>query len=142
MNQKVVLLVDDEQSFLSPLADALDYEGYRVLRASNVTDALQILEKEKIDLITIDIMLDPGTALENTVDSQTAGLYLCREVRKKYPKLDAFAISVVSDMETIKQIQSIGVRFLRKGETPLRTILDQLRSRLTGVAYSTGREKP
>lgn len=141
MSAKTVLLIDDEQSFLSPLVDALEFDGYRVLRASSAEEALDILSREHVDLVTIDIMLDPGPSLAEKVDSQSAGLYLCEVIRKQYPSIDAFALSVVSDMKIIRQIESYGVRFLRKGETPLRTVLNMLQSRLTGVAYSSERDK-
>ncbi len=139
---KQILLIDDEQGFLEPLADALEYEGYRVLKARTASQALAILKREKIDLVTIDIMLDPGPDLGGLIGSQAAGLYLCHTIRKQYPNIDAFCISVVSDQEMIRQIEGLGVRFLRKGETPLRTVLDMLRSRLTGIAYSTERRRP
>ena len=45
------------------LGDALENEGYRVLKAATVERALEILERDKIDLITIDVMLDPGDSL-------------------------------------------------------------------------------
>jgi DNA-binding response OmpR family regulator len=134
---KTVLLIDDEQSFLEPLADALVFEGYRVLKARTVEEAVNLLKSEHIDLVTIDIMLDPGEGLSHKVNSHSSGLLLCRYVREKYPEIDAFSISVVSDSSTIKSIESLGIRFLRKGETPLRTVLNLLRSKLTGIAYST-----
>ena len=137
MPAKTILLVDDEQSFLEPLADALEYEGFRVLKARAVDQALQILEKEPLDLITIDIMIDPGKSLADKMESQSAGLFLCETVSQKYPKLDAFSISVVNDPKIIRKIESLGIRFIRKGETPLRTVLNLLRSKLTGIAYST-----
>lgn len=140
MPSKTVLLIDDEQGFISPLADALEYEGYRVLRASAADEALEILAKEHVDLVTIDIMLDPGLTMELSVDGQLVGLSLCKIIRQKYPKVDAFALSVVSDTKIIKQIESYGVRFIKKGETPLRTVLNMLRSRLTGIAYSSERD--
>jgi len=129
--------VDDEQVFLEALEDALVYEGFRVVKARDVSTALQILREQKIDLITIDVMLSPGPNLEGTVDPQRAGIYLCQQVAAKYPGVDAFCLSVVNDLSTIKQIESYGIRFLRKGETPLRTVLNMIRSRLTGLAYST-----
>jgi DNA-binding NarL/FixJ family response regulator len=137
---KTALLIDDEQGFLEPLADALEFEGIRVLKARTAEQALQLLEREHVDLVTIDIMLDPGQELGGRVDSHSTGLFLCHEIRKKYPQLHAFCISVVSDVAVIRQIESLGIRFLRKGETPLRTVLSMLRSRLTGTAYSTRRE--
>ena len=142
MSEKTILLIDDEQSFLEPLADALEFEGHRVLKASNAEDALKILARERIDLVTIDIMLDPGDSLRNEVESHQTGLYLCAEIHKLYPLLDAFCISVVSDTNVIHEIESLGIRFLRKGETPLRTVLNMITSRLTGIAYSTDRVRP
>lgn len=136
---KTVLLIDDEQAFLEPLADALEYEGYRVLKARTADEALNLLAKEPVSLVTVDIMLDPGDRLGEEVDSHGTGLFLCRYIREKYPEMDAFCISVVSDIGTIMKVESLGIRFLRKGETPLRTVLNMLRSRLTGIAYSTER---
>ena len=141
MSKKTVLLIDDEQGFLEPLADALEFEGYKVLKARTAAEALQLLNTEKVDLVTIDIMLDPGDGLETEVSSHSTGLFLCREIRKRYPRLDAFCLSVVSDIKTIREIEALKIRFLRKGETPLRTVLNMLRSRLTGIAYSTERDK-
>jgi DNA-binding NarL/FixJ family response regulator len=137
--KKTALLIDDEQGFLEPLADALEFEGVRVLKARTAEEGLRLLEQEHVDLVTIDIMLDPGPDLSR-VDSHSTGLFLCREIRKKYPQLNAFCISVVSDASVIREIESLGIRFLRKGETPLRTVLNLLRSRLTGIAYSTQRD--
>jgi DNA-binding NarL/FixJ family response regulator len=138
---KTALIIDDEQSFLEPLADALAFEGIRVLKARTAEEGLRLLETEPVDLVTIDIMLDPGQEFGDHADSHSTGLFLCREIRKKYPHLDAFCISVVSDVGVIGEIESLGIRFLRKGETPLRTVLNMLRSRLTGVAYSTQRDR-
>jgi two-component system nitrogen regulation response regulator NtrX len=138
---KTVLLIDDEQAFLEPLADALEYEGFRVLKARTADHAIELLAKEQISLVTIDIMLDPGDKLGEHVDSHSTGLFLCRHIREKYPTIDAFCISVVSDTSTIVYIQSLGIRFLSKGETSLRTVLDMLRSKLTGIAYSTDRSR-
>jgi CheY-like chemotaxis protein len=139
VDTKTILLVDDEQSFLEPLAEALEFEGYHVLKARNADEAFDFLNREHVDLVTIDIMLDPGEECGNDMDSHRTGLYLCREIKKYWPEIDAFCISVVSDMQIIRQVESLGIRFLRKGETPLRTVLNMFRSRLTGIAYSTER---
>ncbi len=129
MNKKTVLLIDDDQWFLEPLSDALEHEGLRVLKARTGEDALRILEQEPVDLVTIDIMLDPGDSL-GTVPSHSTGLFLCDYIHKKYPGINAFCISVISDKATIRKIEDLGIRFLRKGEVPLRTVLETLSSRL------------
>jgi len=141
VTQKTVLLVDDEQGFLEALADALEHEGHRVLKATTAEDALRILREQTVQLVTVDVMLSPGPSLESQTTSQDAGVWLCEKITKQYPQLDVFCLSVVSDLETIQKIESFGVRFLRKGETPLRTVLNMISSRLTGIAYSTDRRR-
>ena len=141
MGQKTILLTDDEQVFLEPLADALTSMGHRVLTARTAAEALTILSRTHVDLATIDVMMPAGADYEGTVSSQLAGVFLCREVRRRYPQLDLFCISVVSDRDTIREIESHNVGFIRKGETPLRTVLAMINSRLTGLAYSTDQDK-
>lgn len=142
MRQRTVLIIDDEQGLLEALGDALTYEGYRVLKASTGEQALAVLSREHVDLATIDVMMPPGSSLEAATTSQRTGLYLCREIVRLYPRLDLFCLSVVNEPSLIKEIQKLGVRFLRKGETPLRTVLNMIRSRLTGIAFSTGMAAP
>lgn len=137
---KTVLLIDDEQGLLEALADALEHEGYRVLKAFTAEEALKILRTESVQLISVDVMLPPGESLESQTSSHETGIFLCEQITKLYPSIDVFCLSVVSDMKTIRRIESFGVKFLRKGETPLRTVLNMMRSRLTGLAYSTERD--
>jgi len=138
---KTVLLIDDEQGFLEALADALESEGHRVLKARDAKTGLDLLASNRVDLVTIDIMLDPGGFEEGLIKSTETGLHLCKEIRRRYPLLDAFCVSVYSDTEIMKQVQPLRMRFLSKGETPLRTVLNMINSRLTGVAYSSDRER-
>ena len=128
-----MLLVDDEQPFLEALEDALVFEKHRVLKARDVSTALDILKKERIDLITIDIMLSPGPGLESIVSSQEAGVYLCQKVTQDYPLVSAFCLSVVNDAQTIRRIRRLGVPYLKKGETSLRTVLGMINARLAGI---------
>lgn len=137
MKQSTILLIDDEQGFIEPLKDALEFEGHKVLTASTGEEALATLESNKVDFVTVDIMMPPGESLETEVHSHDTGILLCEEIRDRFPSLDVFCISVVTDKDTIRYIQNLGVRFLRKGETPLRKILDMIASRLTGIAYSS-----
>ena len=137
MTKKTILIVDDEQGYLEALADALEYEGYRVLKATNAETALSLLRTENVQFVTVDVMLSPGPSLDHQIASQQAGVWLCEKISKQYPGLDIFCLSVVSDEDVIRKIQSFGVRFIRKGETPLRTVLSMINARLTGLAYST-----
>src|SRR6516225_664077 len=106
MAQKTILLIDDEQGFLEALEHALVGEGYRVLKATDGQEALELLASTQIDLVTVDIMMSPGEMLEGTVSSQQTGVYLCKEIRRRYPRLGIFCISVVTNPETIRDIKA------------------------------------
>jgi DNA-binding response OmpR family regulator len=57
--QQSVLVVDDEADIIDLAAMYLESEGFRVLRASDGTEALDIVREEPPDLVILDIML-PG----------------------------------------------------------------------------------
>lgn len=52
-----ILLVDDEYDIQEIVAEILEDAGYRVLVAKNGREALERLEKDKVDLIILDIMM-------------------------------------------------------------------------------------
>jgi DNA-binding response OmpR family regulator len=54
---QTILIVDDEKRLVSLVQSYLAQEGYRVVTAYNGKDALPIAQKEKPDLIILDIMM-------------------------------------------------------------------------------------
>lgn len=56
---KTILAVDDEEHILELLAYNLEHDGYRVVKAESGEAALELLEKEKVDIVLLDWML-PG----------------------------------------------------------------------------------
>ena len=141
MAKKRVLLVDDDEWFLEPLVDALSFEGFDVQTVGSAEECLNRLAKSAFDLVTVDIMLDPGESLKDRVSTQTAGVFLCKEIKRLYPRMDVMCISVVSDPNTVRPIRDLGFNVLKKGETPLRTVLNMIRSKLSGIVYTTGWRK-
>lgn len=137
MNRKTILIIDDEKGYAEGLQDALDYVGFRVLTATTAEEALRVLKNERVDLATVDIMMPPGHSLESQAMSHRTGVVLCRTIRKLYPHTDIICISVVTDRDTIKEIESQNIRFFRKGEVPLRTILDIITTRLLGRSFAS-----
>ena len=140
MQQKVVLIVDDERGYAEPLQDALDYEGFRVLTATTAEEALRILKNERVDLATVDIMMPPGRSLESQAKSDRTGVVLCRTIKNLYPQTNIICISVVTNRDTIKEIESQNIRFFRKGEVPLRTVLNAITTKLLGRSFTSSND--
>ncbi|GMQ55906.1 response regulator YycF [Vallitalea sediminicola] len=68
-----ILVVDDEKAIVDILKFNLQREGYSVITASNGEEGLQIFEKEKPDLVLLDIMMP-----------KVDGLQVCKMIRNKY----------------------------------------------------------
>ena len=56
---KNILIVEDDITIHNLIKEILENEQYKVLNAYSGTEALMIIEKEKLDLILLDLML-PG----------------------------------------------------------------------------------
>ncbi|MCJ7434571.1 MAG: response regulator transcription factor [Anaerolineales bacterium] len=54
---KTIMIVDDEKRLVSLVESYLKQDGYRVIIAYNGKDALPLAQKEKPDLIILDIMM-------------------------------------------------------------------------------------
>ncbi|HSO12866.1 MAG TPA: response regulator transcription factor [Anaerolineales bacterium] len=54
---KTIMVVDDEKRLVSLVESYLTQEGYRVVTAYNGKEALTVVQKEKPDLIVLDVMM-------------------------------------------------------------------------------------
>ena len=135
--QKTILIIDDEKGFAEALNDALDYEGYRVLTASTAEEALNILKNNKVDLATVDVMMPQGPSFESQVSSDRTGIALIKTINKMYPQIFMICISVITNRKLIKEIEGSNARFYKKGEVPLRTILDAITTKLFGRVFTS-----
>ena len=70
MQQTRILVVDDDKEIAELVEIHLVSDGYRVLKAYNAKEGLEILENEDIQLIVLDIMM-PGMD----------GLNMCKTIR-------------------------------------------------------------
>jgi DNA-binding response OmpR family regulator len=70
MDEKKILVVDDEELIVNMLKDAFGSAGYKVLTAASAEDALKILKDESVMVMFLDIKL-PGMS----------GIELCKRIR-------------------------------------------------------------
>lgn len=71
MNMKKIILVDDETRMLDLLDLYLTPKGYECIKKTSALEAIGFLEKEKIDLILLDVMMP-----------EMDGWEACKEIRK------------------------------------------------------------
>lgn len=116
---KKILFIDDEPEFIRPFADALEDEGYEVIRELNVDQAIKRLRKDDFDLIILDLLmpskLEDVTEDEVTPDLRQTGVRLHREIRNTLePNIPIIILSVVRDPEIHNQIQELEKRYNNK----------------------------
>ncbi len=56
-DEKRILIIDDEPDFIFTLRTRLEHEGFAVLEAADGLAGLELLRREEIDLILLDIMM-------------------------------------------------------------------------------------
>ena len=71
MDQINILVVDDEKEIADLVEIYLVSDGYKVFKANNALDGLELIEKEDIHLVLLDIMM-PGMD----------GMEMCRRIRE------------------------------------------------------------
>lgn len=80
-----VLIVEDDKKMNDILTDYLETEGYKIYRAGDGVEALNLFEKEDINIVILDIMLP-----------KLNGWSVCRRIRQKS---DAFIIIISARSE-------------------------------------------
>ena len=86
MMKKTICIVDDEQKIREMVHSYLINEGYDVREAGSGEEALQLIEKENMDLVLLDIMM-PGMD----------GYQTLREIRTVQKKLPVILLTAKTD---------------------------------------------
>jgi DNA-binding NtrC family response regulator len=84
---KTILIVDDDEGMRDTLTAALKRD-YRVLRAATGESALQLMEREDVDLMLLDVRL-PGIN----------GFEVLRIAKENYPYVEVIVISAIKELD-------------------------------------------
>ncbi len=57
MEADTILVVDDNKEIVYSISELLKYEGYQVVKAYDGMEALEAMERQRIDLILLDVMM-------------------------------------------------------------------------------------
>ena len=67
MEQRTILVCDDDKSIVDAIEIYLKQEGYHVIKAYNGVEALEALDKNEVHLILLDVMMPMMDGLNATV---------------------------------------------------------------------------
>lgn len=77
-----IMVVDDEKNILMLYQSELEEEGYEVIAANSGKEALELFEKEKPDIVTLDIMMPD-------ID----GIQVLRQLKEKNPNVPVIMLT-------------------------------------------------
>lgn len=82
-----VLLADDEQSLCVALGIIIEEAGYECCRASDGNEAIELFDKERPDIVILDVMMPKRNGFE-----------VCEIIRRKSPKTPVLMLSAKGDI--------------------------------------------
>jgi DNA-binding NtrC family response regulator len=111
-----VLIIDDQDYILETLTAILERENYWVLQARNAQTALDLLSRNKINIVISDIVM-PGIN----------GIELLKTVKKKYPEIRFVLMTGYLGTYTAEKIAGNGADGFISKPFKNTDIIDQLR---------------
>jgi two-component system OmpR family response regulator len=129
-----VLLVDDEPWLSEALAFTLESRGIECLTARDMSSGVTALEQQEVAVLVTDIMMPAGARFKK-IDASEAGFHFIDYVKKNWPRLPIICLSVIGDQSKISLLTNRGVRYLRKGETPLETAVRVIMDVASGTKF-------
>jgi len=94
---KTILIVDDEKDLCTILSDSLSRDRYRVVTAFNGKMGLQLVKKEKPDLILLDIKM-PGMD----------GIEVLRKIKRMKKEIVVIMFTAYGTLETARKAMKLG----------------------------------
>ena len=108
MEKRAVLFVDDDEILLKSIEKCIADEPYDKYFTTSGEDALEILKREEVHIIVVDIIM-PGMG----------GIELLKIVKKDYPNIVSMVISgYAQSADAMKALSDLGVyKFIAKSWT-------------------------
>jgi len=79
---RTILIINEKPEALTEVHAILNEDGYRVLGSRNCPEALNLIRKERVDLVLLDI----AKVVEEGVDAW-------EEIRREFPELPVVTVS-------------------------------------------------
>jgi DNA-binding response OmpR family regulator len=118
LDKETILVVDDEKEIRDLIEIYLANDDYKILKASNGIEALDILKKQEVDLIVLDIMMPSMDGIE-----------ACIKIRKEKDMPIIMLSAKSEDMDKILGLTTGADDYMTKPFNPLE-LLARVKSQL------------
>ncbi len=117
-----ILVIEDEQPIAHAYQLVLEHAGYRVIIATNASDAVKLMQDEKPAVVLLDILMPEVNGLE---------LLKKLDLKNNFPHTSVFAISNVETPSVAEEAIKLGATdYLRKVDYTPRQIVDLVQKTL------------
>jgi two-component system alkaline phosphatase synthesis response regulator PhoP len=119
INKKILIFEDDKDYFFI-LQESFKREGFTVIGAQNGEEGLLLIEKEKPDLILLDIMMP-------VMD----GLQVAQKIKEKNITTPVIFLTHLKDADSIsKALEIIPSDYIIKSDMPIDKIIAEIKKKL------------
>lgn len=115
-----ILFVEDDPWGVNPYFSSLAQKGCDCVSAKNADEAVRYLRRERFDLLSLDVMFDPGKVLASGSDPRRSGIRLLEMVREAQipncdPLLKVIVLTAVDYPWVEERMNTLGVQaYLKK----------------------------
>lgn len=130
-----IVVCDDDKEIVDAIAIYLEHEGYQAFKAANGQEAIEIIAKEEIHLIIIDIMMPVMDGIKATMkirEKNNIPLIMLSAKSEDYDKVlglnigaDDYITKPFNPLELIARVKSQLRRFTTLGSLEMKTHLYQ-----------------
>ncbi len=117
---KKILIVEDDKDFLFILQESLKKEGFSVIISENGRDGLAMAEKEKPDLIILDILMPAMDGYE-----------VAEKIKEKNISAKVIFLTNLKDLDSMsKALEIIPSDYIIKSDMPVGKIVEEVKKKL------------
>lgn len=114
--KKRILIVDDEAIICESLSEGFAEHGFETFSTDSVEDALEIIKKESIQIVFIDLNLE-----EN---GERNGIDLCKLIKGNAPLSCLFAMTGYYSLFQLSECMAAGFEDYFRKPTPFSALLE------------------